>query len=316
MKIIVLESLAVGEDISWNQLNDFGDVTFCRDLKQEDVKELIKDADIIIPNKLKIDASVLAGSSVKLICEAATGYNNIDIRYCHEHGITVTNVSGYSTNSVAQHTFALLLSLYENIEYYNHFVKKGNYSASNSFSHFGRTFYEIAGKRFGIVGLGAIGRQVAAIASAFGSEVVYYSSSNHTYNLPYKKLDFDTFLTTCDIITVHCPLTPATTHLFNAESFKKMKFSAYLVNVARGPVVDEEALVTALNNNEIAGAALDVFAEEPLPANSPLLTITENGRLLLTPHNAWGSVEARTTLVEEVCKNIEAYLNNEPRNVI
>lgn len=174
MKIVVLESLSVGEDISWEPLRQFGELTLCRDLTQNDIKEAIKDADIIIPNKLLINKEVLSGSSVKAVFEAATGYNNIDTDYCHKNNITVANVSGYSTNSVVQHTIALLLSLYEKIDYYNTFVKDGTYSSTNNFSHFGRTFNELCGKRWGIAGLGAIGRKVATIATAFGCEVVYY----------------------------------------------------------------------------------------------------------------------------------------------
>lgn len=316
MKLVVLESQSVGEDISWNSLSDFGELILCKNLAQEDVKDIIKDADIIIPNKLIIDESVLEDSNVKAVFEAATGYNNIDINYCHKKGIIVANVSGYSTNSVVQHTFSLLLSLYENLDYYNKFVKNGSYSASNSFSHFGRTFHELYGKKWGIVGLGNIGRKVAAIAEAFGCDVVYYSSSGNTYDIHYKSLEFNEFLSTCDIITVHCPLTDKTNNLFNFTAFKKMKQSAVLVNVARGPVVNEYDLVKALNENIIAGAALDVFSEEPLAHNSPLLTIKDNGKLLMTPHNAWGSVEARNCLINEVYKNIQCYLNNTKRNII
>ena len=316
MKIVVLESLSVGEDISWEPLRQFGELTLCRDLTQNDIKEAIKDADIIIPNKLLINKEVLSGSSVKAVFEAATGYNNIDTDYCHKNNITVANVSGYATNSVVQHTIALLLSLYEKIDYYNTFVKDGTYSSTNNFSHFGRTFNELCGKRWGIAGLGAIGRKVATIATAFGCEVVYYSASGNTYDVPYKAVDFDTFLSTCDVITIHCPLNGTTKDMFNYEAFKKMQPHAVLVNVARGPIVNEDDLVRAINENLIAGAALDVFKTEPIKKDSPLLSIKDNSRLIMTPHNAWGSVESRTCLIEELCKNIQAYINGQERNLV
>jgi len=316
MKLVVLESTSVGDDISWDSLSEFGELVLCRDLEQKDVREVIKDADIVIPNKLLINKEVLEGSSVKAVFEAATGFNNIDVNYCHENNITVANVSGYSTNSVVQHTFALLLSVYENLDYYNTFIKSGEYSKSSSFSHFGRSFNELNGKRYGVAGLGNIGSRVARIATAFGCEVVYYSASGNTYDVPYKALDFDTFLKTCDVITVHCPLNDKTKYLFDYEAFKKMKETAVFVNVARGPIVNEADLVRALDENLIKGAALDVFESEPLPLDSPILTIKDNGKLFVSPHNAWGSLEARTCLINELCENIRSYLANIPRNLV
>lgn len=316
MKLVVLESLSVGEDISWDALSQFGELVLCRDLKQSGVKEVIKDADIIIPNKLLINKDVLSGSSVKAVFEAATGYNNIDLEYCKSQNITVANVSGYSTNSVVQHTFALLLSLYENLNYYNDYIKSGKYSKSNSFSHFGRSFNELNNKRFGVAGIGAIGRKVADIASMFGCEIVYYSASGNKYDVPYKPVDFDTFMSTCDIISIHCPLTDKTRNLFNYDAFSKMKKSAVIVNVARGPIVNEHDLCRALDENLIKGAALDVFNEEPLPITSPLLKIKDNSKLFMTPHNAWGSVESRQCLINELCENIRCYLNGKPRNIV
>lgn len=316
MKIVVLETPAVGTDISWDALTACGQVTFCHDLRQEDVKNTIADADIIIPNKLRIDASCLQGSRVKLVCEAATGYNNIDIDYCHEHRIVVTNVRGYSTNSVAQHTIALYLSLSENLEYYCHYVKDGSYSNSRLFCHFGHRFHELTNQQWGIVGLGAIGRKAAKIAEALGARVVYHSVSGNRYDVPYEHQDFDALLANSDVISVHCPLTRQTNALFDKNAFSRMKSSAYLINVARGPIVVEQDLADALNQGRIAGAALDVFNEEPLPANSPLLTVKETQRLLLTPHIAWGSVEARNHLVNEIVRNINSFLAGTPCNVI
>lgn len=316
MKLVVLEASAVGDDVSWEPLSQFGELTLCRNLEQEQVRDVIMDADVIFPNKLRIDRSVLEGTKVKAVFEAATGYNNIDVEYCHSVGISVANVSGYSTNSVVQHTFAILLSLYESIGYYDDFVKNGSYSGIRSFCHFGRSFNELYGKTWGIVGMGSIGRRVAAVAEALGCHVTYYSASGGTYDVPYEKREFDQFLAECDVISLHCPLNEYTHHLFDESAFRKMKSTAFLVNVARGPVVCEEDLARALNAGELAGAALDVFEEEPLPATSPLFSVTDKSKLLLTPHNAWGSIESRSSLVEEVCENVRCYLKGIPRNLV
>lgn len=316
MKLIVLEADVVGKDMSYESYSKFGELEIYGNLPQEKVKETIKDADIIVSNKLLINESVLAGSKVKMVAEAATGYNNIDVNYCREHGIRVANAAGYSTDSVAQHTIALLLSVYEKISYYNDFVKSGKYAASTTFCHVENYFHEIAGKTWGIVGLGAIGRATARLAEAFGARVVYYSASGNTYDVDYEAVDFDTLLKTCDIITVHCPLNDKTNGLFNEEAFRKMKNTAVLVNVARGPIVSAKALVEALNNNEIMAAGLDVFEVEPMTPDNPLLTFKDDSRLIMTPHNGWGTVEARRRVIDEVELNIQAFLDGEERNVI
>lgn len=316
MKIIVLEADAVGKDMSYEGYSKFGELEIYGNLSQDKVKETIRDADIIVSNKLLINESVLEGSKVQMIAEAATGYNNIDIEYCKKKGIRVANVAGYSTDSVAQHTVALLLSVYEKLSYYNDFVKSGKYSKSGTFCHVENYFHEIAGKTWGIVGLGAIGRATAKIAEAFGARVVYYSATGNTYDVDYEAVDFDTLLKTSDIITVHCPLNEKNNGLFNEEAFRKMKNSAVLINVARGPVVSGKALVDALNNNEIMAAGLDVFEVEPMTEDNPLQTFKDDSRLILTPHIGWGTVEARRRLIDEVELNIQAFLDGEERNVI
>lgn len=316
MKIVILEADAVGKDMSYEGYRKFGELEIYGNLPQEKVKETIQDADIIVSNKLLINESVLAGSKVKMIAEAATGYNNIDIAYCKENGIRVANVAGYSTNSVAQHTIALLLSVYEKLSYYNDFVKSGKYSQTSSFCHLENYFHEIAGKTWGIVGLGAIGRATAKLAEAFGAKVIYYSASGNTYDVEYEAVDFDTLLTASDIITIHCPLTDKTNGLFDEEAFRKMKNTAVLVNVARGPIVSAKALVDALNKNEIMAAGLDVFEVEPMAVDNPLQTFKDDSRLILTPHNGWGTVESRSRLIKEVELNIQAFLDEKERNVI
>lgn len=316
MKIIVLEADAVGKDMSYEGYSKFGELEIYGNLPQEKVKETIKDADIIVSNKLLINESVLAGSKVQMIAEAATGYNNIDVQYCKKQGIRVANVAGYSTDSVAQHTVALLLSVYEKLSYYNDFVKSGTYSSGSTFCHVENYFHEIAGKTWGIVGLGAIGRATAKLAEAFGAKVVYYSASGNTYDVDYEAVDFGTLLETSDIITIHCPLNEKTNGLFNEEAFCKMKKSAVLINVARGPIVSAKALVDALNNNEIMAAGLDVFEVEPMTSDNPLQTFKDDSRLVLTPHIGWGTVEARRRLIDEVELNIQAFLDGKERNVI
>ena len=316
MKIIVLEADAVGKDMSYEGYGKFGELEIYGNLPQEKVKDTIKDADIVVSNKLLMNESVLEGSKVQMIAEAATGYNNIDVEYCKKKGIRVANVAGYSTLSVAQHTVALLLSVYEKLSYYNDFVKSGKYAASSTFCHVENYFHEIAGKTWGIVGLGAIGRATAKLAEAFGAKVVYYSASGNTYDVDYEAVDFDTLLKTSDIVTVHCPLNEKTNGLFDEEAFCKMKKSAVLINVARGPIVSAKALVDALNNNEIMAAGLDVFEVEPMTTDNPLQAFKDDSRLVLTPHIGWGTVEARCRMIDEVELNIQAFLDGEERNVI
>lgn len=316
MKVVVLEADSIGKDMNWDFLDKYGDATVYGCVVQSELKEVIRDADIILSNKLIIDENVLRGSKVKYVCEAATGYNNIDIDYCRKNGIRVTNVGGYSTDSVAQHTIALLLAVYEKLSYYNEYVKSGEYSTRNVFGHVDNYFHEVCGKTWGIVGLGAIGRKTAELAEAFGAKVVYYSASGKKYDVKYPAVDFETLLQESDIISVHCPLTPKTTKMFDKKAFTMMKNDAVLINVARGPIVDERALVDAIKADEIMAAGLDVFEREPIAKDCPLFEIKDNNRLLLTPHMGWGAVEARTRLLNELDKNIEAYLAGNERNAI
>lgn len=316
MKIVVLEAASIGKDVSWDDFKRYGELVIYDNLSQNEVASAIEDADIIIPNKLIIGEKVLAGSRVKMVCEAATGYNNVDIDYCKANGITVTNVRGYSTKSVAQHTLALLLSLYDKLEYYSQYVQTGEYALSGKFSMVDNQFREIDGKTWGIVGLGAIGRETAKLATAFGAKVIYYSATGNTYDVPYENVDFDTLLRESDIVSIHCPLNEYTKGLFDEAAFTKMKKTAVLVNVARGAIVSDEALANAIESGEIMAAGLDVFEKEPLPLGNPLYHICDKDRLLMTPHIGWGTIEARTRLVKELEYNIEAFIKNEQRNVI
>lgn len=317
MKIVILERNSVGTDVSVDAIGTFGEVTIYGNTTAADVKERVKDAEIIIANKAPLNADTLKeASQVKLICEFATGYDNVDIAYCKERGIKVANVVNYSTDAVAQHTFALCLYVLEKLSHYDHYVKSGAYAAQDRFSNFDLPFTELAGKTWGIVGMGNIGRKVAEIARAFGCNVIFYSPTGKSTCTEYQRVDFDTLLKESDFLSLHCPLSDITRNLINLEALKKMKKTAILINVARGPVVNDQDLYTALTENYIAAAGLDVTSTEPMKSSNPLSTIMDSNRLIITPHLAWASIEARTRCVSETCKNIEAFLQGEDRNIV
>lgn len=314
MKIVYLDRNTLGYDIDIKFLEKYGEVEEHDSCSPEKSKEYIKDADCVIFNKTVMNEEMLSGTKVKLLCITATGYDNIDLDYARANQIAVCNVKGYSTPAVVQHTFALALYVFEKIAYYDNYVKSGAYCKSSGFSNFDELYYELEGKTWGIVGLGNIGKGVAKVAEAFGCKVIYYSASGMNNCDEYRQVDFDTLLAESDVISLHCPLTDKTRGLMNLDAFKKMKKSAILVNVARGPVVDEQALYTALNEEMIAGAALDVLSKEPMREDNPLKDIQDSRKLIITPHMAWASVESRTRCIHEVGMNIESYLKNDCRN--
>lgn len=317
MKIVVLEAASLGKSVTLEGLNRLGEVVIYQTTTEEEIAERIRDADILVINKLKMnERTLISAEKLKFITLTATGVDCIDFHYTNSRGIKVANIKGYSTNSVAQHTIALLLYLMEKTDYYNTYVKSGKYSVDAACSYYNMNYHEIAGKRWGIVGLGNIGRKVADLAKVLGAEVVYYSVSGNNEQEGYTRVDFDELITTCDIISVHCPLTEASRDLFHYEVFRKMKRNMILVNMARGAVMNENDLVKALDEGLIAGAGLDVFETEPLPAYSRLLKIKDNTKLVMTPHVGWASVESRQQAVYEVECNIEAYLKHEERNVV
>ena len=317
MKIVILERNSVGTDVSVDALEAYGEVTIYRNTTADDVEERVKDAEIIIANKAPLNADTLKDASqVKLICEFATGYDNVDLAYCKERGIKVANVVNYSTDAVAQHTFALCLYVLEKLSHYDQYVKSGAYAAQDRFSNFDLPFTELAGKTWGIVGMGNIGRKVAEIARAFGCNVIFYSPTGKSTCTEYRKVDFDTLLRESDFLSLHCPLSDITRNLIDLDALKKMKKTAILINVARGPVVNDEALYTALTENYIAAAGLDVTSTEPMKSSNPLSTFMDSNRLIITPHLAWASIEARKRCVSETCKNIEAFLRGEDRNIV
>ncbi len=316
MKLVILEKSSYGEDIDYSSLEALVDEIVAYPLTPQDlVAERIADADAILVNKLLINESSLAqAKNLKLILEGATGYNNIDLDYVRSRSIAAANVAGYSVQIVPQHTFALYLTLSEHMAYFDQYVKSGDYSRGGSFSHFTPTFNELEGKTWGIIGLGNIGKRVARIAEAFGCRVIYYSTSGKNNDAIYTRVDLDTLLAESDVVSIHSPLNDNTFHLINDDALARMKPSAYLINVGRGPIVDEAALVRALDQGIIAGAALDVMEQEPLPLDSPLLTVKDPEKLLLTPHMAWASCEARQRLMEEIAENLKAFQQGQRRN--
>lgn len=317
MKIVVLERNSVGTDIDVSCYEDLGEVTYFANTVEENTTEHIKDADIVIANKAPMKESTLKDCpNVKLICEFATGYDNVDLEYCRSRNIKVANVVDYSTAAVAQHTFALTLYVLEKLSYYDNYVKSGTYENQDRFSNFDEAYRELEGKIWGIIGMGNIGRKVAKIAEAFGCKVIFYSASGNSTCTDYERVDFDTLCKESDILSIHCPLSDKTRNLMNLDAFKKMKQTAILINVARGPVVNDEDLYVALTENLIAAAGLDVLGKEPLAKDNPLGKIKDSKKLIITPHMAWASTEARERVVSEVYKNIQAFLKGEDRNIV
>ena len=317
MKIVFLDDNSIGTDIDLSGFEVLGEVVRYGSSKPEEVPDRVQDADVVIVNKMEINEQTIGTArNLKLVCVTATGTNNLDKKFLEERNIAWRNVAGYSTECVAQHTFALLFYLLEKMPYYDNYVKSGEYVKSDIFSHFDKKIFELAGKTWGIVGLGAIGRKVAQIAQSFGCRVIYYSTSGRNHNTEYQSVDLDTLLASSDILSIHAPLSAATENFMNLEKFRKMKSSAILINVARGPIVNERDLVTALNQGMIAGAGLDVISIEPMKADNPLLEIQDSGRLIVTPHIAWATGEARQRVADETYLNIEAFLKGEKRNLV
>lgn len=318
MKLVHLESSSIGNDISLDRYREFGELICYPETDFTKTIERIGDAEIVLINKTPMNASTLKrADNLKLICEMATGYDNVDIDYCRSRGIAVANAGHYSTTAVAQHTFGLALYLLEKLHFYDTFVKSGEYGRQRNFTCYQVPIQELCGRVWGVAGMGEIGRRVADIARAFGCTVITYSTSGKgagtdgvtDAGTPYRRVDFDIFLREADIISVHCPLSEHTRHLFDDDAFARMKKRAILINVARGPVVDQKALYRALSEDRIAGAGLDVLEEEPMRENNPLRQITDSGKLIITPHNAWATVEARERDAQITYDNIKSFLS-------
>lgn len=308
MKIVFLDAKTIGEDIDLSGFDVLGEVVKYGFSTAEEARERSKDADVLILNKVQVNQKTIGEADhLKLVCVTATGTNNLDKEYLDKRGIAWRNVAGYSTESVAQHTFAMLFYLLEKLPYYDNYVKSEKYVNDVSFTHFAKAFHELSGMTYGIIGLGNIGRRVADIAKAFGCRVIYYSTSGRNSQPGYERVSFDELLEQSDIVSIHAPLDENTLGLMNKEAFAKMKKSAILLNVGRGPIINEVDLAEALNNKTIAAAGLDVLSVEPMQEDNPLRGIKDSERLLITPHIAWAGVEARNRLMGIILGQIKEF---------
>lgn len=317
MKIVFLERNSLGEDVDLSYFNELGDVEFYGTSTVEEAAERARDAQIVVSNKVEMSERTLGGAKdLKMICLTATGTNNVDFPYVNSRNIPVANVKSYSTDSVVQHTFAMLFYLLEKLPYYDKYVKSGDYAKSSLFSHFAYQYHELAGMRFGIIGLGEIGRKVGRIAQLFGCQVCYYSTSGKNNNSEFQKLPLEELLKTSDIVSVHAPLNENTQDLMGEAQFQMMKPEAIFLNLGRGPIVVEEALYKALTEKWIGGAGIDVLRMEPMTPDNPLLKIQDSNRLIITPHIGWATLEARNRCGREVYENIRSFLRGEERNIV
>lgn len=304
MKIVFLDAATMG-DVSFEPFESLGDFVRYDKSTPEEALERVKDVDVLLINKVLVNKELIdSAPKLKLICIAATGVNNIDVEYAASKGIPVRNVAGYSTDSVVQTTFMHILSLVGGISYFDASVKSGDYSRSGMFTDPNWNWWELAGKTIGIIGMGNIGRKVAAIAEAFGMNVCYYSTSGTGHCKDYPCITLDELLSTSDIVSVHAPLNERTAGLIGREEFSKMKPTAYVINMGRGAIIVEEELAEAVDNGVIAGAGIDVFVTEPLPEDHPYLNMKHPERMCLTPHIAWAGIEARKRLVSMMADNI------------
>ena len=311
MKIVLTDAQTVVDDlVTADCLEEFGEVVSNGLLKYDEIAEAIADADVVICNKTLLNSETLRlAKKLRYIGLFATGYNNIDVDYCRAHGITVCNAGSYSTNAVAQQTFALILAHYNKVAQYNAYVQDGLWKRSPTFSPFIYPLNELAGKTIGIVGLGTIGREVAAIANAFHMNVIAYN--RHPRGVEgVRSVDFESLLKESDIVTVHCPLNADSQDLFNRETFAKMKRGALFVNTARGGVVAEQDLFDALESGHLGGACIDVLRVEPMEEDCVLMRAKN---CIMTPHVAWAPLETRRRLMDIVADNIRSFLNGTPK---
>ena len=305
MKVVLLDALTFGET-NLSGFDALGEVKVFQTTPADKVQERITNVDVIVTNKVVItDTHMQNTPTLKLICIAATGMNNVDLNAAKERTIQVKNVAGYSTDSVIQHTFSMLFYLMGHSRYYDESVKDGTYSRSPIFTDVSRPFSEIKGKRWGIIGLGSIGSGVAKIAEAFGAEICYYSTSGKNHSQPYKRLELDELLNSCDIITIHAPLNEQTSNLLDYEQLLTCKDGSTVLNLGRGGIINEEAVAKIIDEKNLS-FGLDVLTKEPMRENHPLLSVKNAERLYITPHIAWTSVEARDKLIASVIQNIKS----------
>jgi len=312
MKIVLLDTNGLGDDIDLSPLSALGDFTAYYSTNDSELALRAADADVLVTNKLKLNRTNLAtAKQLKLICVVATGYDAIDLEFCRERGIGLCNVPGYSTDSVAQLTLAMVLSLSTHLFTYRQHVHSGFYTQSGRPNILSPVWHELSGKNWGIVGCGNIGSKVAAVAEAMGCRVLAYRRKTDPQ---HETVDLDTLLKTSDIITVHLPLNDDTRGLLSREKIALMKPGTILVNVARGAIADEAALVEAVESGHIGGLGVDVFTVEPFPENHPYNRLFGMPNVILTPHCAWGALESRNRSIREVAGNIAAFQMGQHRN--
>lgn len=313
MKIAIDTAAVTNGDLNFDEFEKLGECVYFNDLPRAELKALVGGCDAILVNKVEVDEDLLSACpKLKYVGVFATGYNVVDKEACRAHGVTVCNVPDYSTNSVAQHVFALILSLYGKIPEYISSVKAGDWVKSKSFCYFPWDTHEICGKTLGILGYGNIGKKVAQIAAAFGMEVII-STRTKPENCPYKLASFEDMLGASDIVTLHCPHTEETEKIINDRSISLMKDGAVLINTARGRLIDEKALCRALESGKLSGAGLDVVYTEPMLADNPLLSVKN---CIITPHIAWVPREARARLLKIAAENLKSYIEGNPKNVV
>lgn len=308
MKIVCLDADTLGNDVDLDAVfGKFGEFVSYNMTEANQTVQRLQNADIVLTNKVLITKDVIAQTNLKLICVTATGVNNIDLEAAKEANIPVKNVAGYSTNSVAQQTFANILALRNSTSYYENYGKNSDgWAKSPIFVNLDRPIFELSGKKFCVVGLGTIGLEIAKIAQAFGCDVCYYSTSGNNSNSEFKRVSFKEALQ-CDIISIHAPLNENTKNLFDANALNQLKDGAMLVNSGRGGIIDEEKIAQIIDKREIYFVT-DVLEKEPIRADHPLLKVKNKDRLMITPHIAWASVEARKKLIELSAKNIEDFI--------
>lgn len=304
MKIVFLDAGTMGTS-SLAPIERVGELTAWPNSTPEESIGRVSDCEVLIVNKIKVNDLLLAAApKLRLVCEAGTGINNIDVDACARHGVIVRNVAGYSTDSVVQETFMHILNLLGNGAYFDNVVKSGAYSRSGLFTDYSRPFIEMTGKVLGVIGLGAIGSKVARIGSAFGMKVIYYSTSGTNHSEEYPSVSLEHLMRKSDVISVHAPYNERTAGLVGEKELRMMKPKAIIVNMGRGGIVVEEALAKVIDEGVIGGAGLDVYSTEPIPENHPLLHTRHPERLSMTPHIAWASIEARERLIQSIADNI------------
>ena len=308
MKIVFLDAKTLGDDIDLDRFSKFGEIVIYPTTSPKQTYSRMHDADIIVTNKVIIDKELINKIEAKLIVVTATGLNNIDLDEAKKRGIEVKNAVGYSTNSVVQLTFTLALSLIQKLPYYSNFVSSGDWTKSKLFTNVVKPFFEISGKKWGIIGLGTIGRSVANIATSFGAEVLYYSTSGKNSSNDFIRVELYELLSSCDIISIHAPLNEFTLNLLDKNTLSLLKNDAILLNLGRGGIINESDLATIIDNKNIY-VGLDVLIQEPIQDDNPLLNIKNRDRLIITPHIAWTSIEAREKLMNITYQNIDSFIN-------